>query len=101
MRRQSDNDYGEIYAALQTVTQNAKTYFAQCGNSIVQPKDEDAFVAEILYMYFNRRSCVEDPFQSRLNRVVVDAMAAKGELSASIQSRRSGHPTLWPLAALT
>lgn len=77
MRRQSDNDYGEIYAALQTVTQNAKTYFAQCGNSIVQPKDEDAFVAEILYMYFNRRSCVEDPFQSRLNRVVVDAMAAK------------------------
>ena len=77
VRRQSDNDYGEIYAALQTVTQNAKTYFAQCGNSIVQPKDEDAFVAEILYMYFNRRSCVEDPFQSRLNRVVVDAMAAK------------------------
>lgn len=34
--------------------------------SIVQPKDEDAFVAEILYMYFNRRSCVDDPFQGRL-----------------------------------
>ncbi len=77
VRRQSDTDYGEVYAALQTVTQNAKTYFAQCGNSIVQPKDEDAFVAEILYMYFNRRSCVDDPFQSRLNRVVVDAMTAK------------------------
>ena len=43
----------------------------------MQPKDEDAFVAEILYMYFNRRSCVDDPFQNRLNRVVVDAMAAK------------------------
>ena len=77
VRRQSDTDYGEVYAALQTVTQNARTYFAQCGNSIVQPKDEDAFVAEILYMYFNRRSCVDDPFQSRLNRVVVDAMTAK------------------------
>ena len=51
VRRQSDTDYGEVYAALQTVTQNARTYFAQCGNSIVQPKDEDAFVAEILYMY--------------------------------------------------
>ena len=36
------------------VTQNARTYFAQCGNSIVQPKDEDAFTAEVLYMYFNR-----------------------------------------------
>ena len=77
VRRQADLDYGEVYAALQTMTQNARTYFAQCGNSIVQPKDEDAFVAEILYMYFNRRSCVDDPFQSRLNRVVVDAMTAK------------------------
>ena len=76
-RRQMDPDYGEIYSALQVVTQNARTYFAQCGNSIVQPKDEDAFTAEVLYMYFNRRSCVDDPFQNRLNRVVVDAMAAK------------------------
>ena len=76
-RRQMDPDYGEIYSALQVVTQNALTYFAQCGNSIVQPKDEDAFAAEVLYMYFNRRSCVDDPFQNRLNRVVVDAMAAR------------------------
>lgn len=76
-RRQMDPDYGEVYSALQVATQNARTYFAQCGNSIVQPKDEDAFAAEVLYMYFNRRSCVDDPFQNRLNRVVVDAMAAK------------------------
>lgn len=76
-RRQMDADYGEIYAALQTVAQNARTYFAQCGNSIVQPKDEDAFAAEVLYMYFNRRSCVDDPFQNRLERVVMDTMAAK------------------------
>ena len=34
-------------------------------------------MAEVLYMYFNRRSCVDDPFQNRLNRVVVDAMTAK------------------------
>ncbi len=76
-RRQMDADYGEIYAALQTVAQNARTYFAQCGNSIVQPKDEDAFAAEVLYMFFNRRSCVDDPFQNRLERVVMDTMAAK------------------------
>ncbi len=79
-RRQVDAEYGEIYAALQTAAQNARTYFAQCGNSIVQPKDEDAFTAEGLYMYFNRRSCVDDPFQNRLNRVVVDAMAAKNRV---------------------
>ena len=76
-RRQLESDYSEIYAALQTAAQNARTYFSQCGNNIVQPKDEDAFVAEVLYMYFNRRSCVDEPFQNRLNRVVVDAMAAK------------------------
>ena len=40
LRRQSDTDYGEVYASLQTAAQNARTYFAQCGNSIVQPKDE-------------------------------------------------------------
>ena len=31
-------------------------------------------------MYFNRRSCVDDTFQSRLNRVVVDAMASKNKV---------------------
>ena len=76
-RKQMGPDYGEIYATLQTVAQNARTYFAQCGNSIVQPKDEDSFLAEVLYAYFNRRSCVDDPFQNRLNRVVVDFMTAK------------------------
>ena len=28
-------------------------------------------------MFFNRRSCVEEPFSSRVNRVVVDTMAAR------------------------
>ena len=31
----------------------------------------------MLYMFFNRRSCVDEPFQSRVNRVVLDTMAAK------------------------
>ena len=61
---------------LQTAEQNARAYFTQCGNSIVQPKDPDEAVAEILYMFFNRRSCV-GPFSSRVNRVVVDTMAAR------------------------
>ena len=76
-RNQIDPDYAEIYGAIQTAAQNARAYFMQCGNSIVQPRDEDTFVAEILYMFFNRRSCVEEPFSSRLDRVVVDTMASK------------------------
>ncbi len=76
-RSQHDASLAEILGSLQTAAQNARAYFMQCGNSIVQPEDEDAFTAEILYMFFNRRSCVTEPFTTRLDRVVVDTMAAK------------------------
>ena len=76
-RRGSTPTYDEIYNMIHTVAQNARTYFTQCGNTIVQPRDEDTFTAEILYMFFNRRSCMDEPFQSRLDRVVVDTMTAK------------------------
>jgi hypothetical protein len=70
-------EYPEIYGAIQTVVQNARAYFLQCGNSIVQSKDEDTFTAEVLYMFFNRKSCQTEPFSSRLDRIVVDTMTAK------------------------
>ena len=73
--RNESDDYGKIYAMMQTAEQNARAYFMQCGNTVLQPKDTDEATAEILYMYFNRRSCVEEPFSSRVNRVVVDTMA--------------------------
>lgn len=75
--RNESGDYAKIFGMLQTAEQNARAYFSQCGNSIVQPKDPDEATAEILYMFFNRRSCVDEPFTSRVNRVVVDTMAAK------------------------
>lgn len=78
-RRNPNADYSEIYSVIQTVVQNARTYFTQCGNSIIMHKDEDTFTAEVLYMYFNRRSCVTEPFQTRLDRIVMDTMAAKGK----------------------
>ena len=76
-RNQLDPDYAEAIGAIQTATQNARAYFMQCGNNIVQPGDEDTFAAEILYMFFNRRSCVAEPFSSRLDRVALDTMASK------------------------
>lgn len=80
LRRTDSDDLGKIYAALQTAEQTAKAYFSQCGNSIVQPKDPDEATAEILYMFFNRRSCVDEPFESRVNRVVLDTMAAENKV---------------------
>ncbi len=80
MHHTDSDDIGKIYGALQTAEHTARAYFLQCGNSILQPKDPDEATAEILYMFFNRRSCVDEPFSSRVNRVVVDAMAAKNKV---------------------
>jgi len=78
-RRQINPEYAEIYSMIQTTVQNAKSYFMQCGNAVVQPKDEDSFAAEILYMFFNRKSCTDEPFSSRLERIVMDTMITKNK----------------------
>ena len=80
VRRGDSEDFSQIYSMMQTVEQNARAYFTQCGNSIVQPKDPDEATAEILYMFFNRKSCVDEPFSSRVNRVVIDTMATKNKV---------------------
>ncbi len=78
--RSESDDYSKIYSMLVSAEQNARAYFMQCGNSIIQPKNPDQAAAEILYMFFNRRSCVDEPFTDRVNRVIIDTMAAKGKI---------------------
>ena len=80
LRRNENSDYGQICSTLLTTEQDARAYFMQCGNNILQPKDPDEATAEILYMFFNRRSCVEEPFHSRVDRIVLDTMAAKNKV---------------------
>lgn len=80
LRRNENSDYGQICSTLLTAEQNARAYFMQCGNNILQPKDPDEATAEILYMFFNRRSCVEEPFHSRVDRIVLDTTAAKNKV---------------------
>lgn len=80
LRRNENSDYGQICSTLLTAEQNARAYFMQCGNNILQPKDPDEATAEILYMFFNRRSCIEEPFHSRVDRIVLDMMAAKNKV---------------------
>ena len=80
LRRNENSDYGQICSTLLTAEQNARAYFMQCGNNILQPKDPDEATAEILYMFSNRRSCVEEPFHSRVDRIVLDTMAAKNKV---------------------
>ena len=74
------DDYQEIYQTLANATNLVKSYFARCGNSIVESENEDFHVASILYMFFNRRSSIEEPFNSRVRRVNKDTMIAKGRV---------------------
>ena len=78
--RSESDDYSKVYSMLMNAEHNARAYFLQCGNNILQPKNPDEATAEILYMFFNRRSCVDEPFASRVNRVIVDTMAAKNKV---------------------
>ena len=76
---QRSEDFGKIFGMLQTAEQNARVYFSQCGNAIIQPSDPDEATAEILYMYFNRRSCTDEPFADRVQRIVLDRMKMDGK----------------------
>ena len=76
---QRTDDFSKIYGMLQTAEQNARAYFNQCGNAIVQPQNEDETTAEILYMYFNRRSCTDEPFADRVQRIILDRMKLEGK----------------------
>ena len=80
LRRNENSDYGQICSTLLTAEQNARAYFMQCGNNILQPKDPDEATAEILDMFFNRRSCIEEPFSSRVDRIVLDTLASTNKV---------------------
>lgn len=75
-----NDDFNLVYATLQNVEQNARAYFSQCGNSIVHFSNPNEEVSEILYTYFNRSSCVKEPFAKRAERIVLDYMRANNRV---------------------
>lgn len=76
--RNAFDEERKIYSAMQTVEQNARAYLSLCGNEVIQPDDPDEAAAEMLYAFFNRRSCTEEPFTARVEKIVIDTMIAKG-----------------------
>ena len=78
--RAKNGDYSYIWQMLNAVAQSARSYLKQCGNNVVVPKNEDQHIGEILYTFFNRRSSIEEPFQSRIKRVVEDTMKSKNRV---------------------
>lgn len=73
-------EYADIYQTLQSAAQTLKSSLSQCGNNVVVAKNEDVHIGEILYIFFNRRSSIDEPFQSRIQRIVQDTMLSKGRI---------------------
>lgn len=78
--QQGTEDYTTIYKTLMSSVHTAISYLGRCGNSVVKPDNEDVFQAEVLYLFFNRRSSVEEPFDRRVKKVIMDTMKASGRV---------------------
>ena len=74
------DDFSMAYSALKTAEQNARAYFGLCGNAIIEQSDEDEATAEILYTFFNRRSCIDEPFADRVEKIIVDTMQRENKV---------------------
>lgn len=71
------NDISAVCCALRTAEQNARNYFGQCGNSIIQPNDEDEATAEMLYTFFNRQTAIDQSFTVRVEDTIMRVMKEK------------------------
>lgn len=75
----SDN-YIEILQTLNSAAATASSFLSRCGNEVIEHENPDLAVGEFLYMFFNRRSSIEEPFEDRVKRVTEDAMKKAGRV---------------------
>ena len=59
------NEEKDAVNQLEVAERTARTYLMQCGNRVVEHEDTNAFIAEVLYILFNRKSSAELPFSAR------------------------------------
>lgn len=62
----------EIILELNHQAKSLASQFATIGNGIVKNEDEDFFLAEFLYNYYNKRLTAVEPFMSRVKRMDED-----------------------------
>ena len=59
------NEEKDAVNQLEVAERTARTYLMQCGNRVVEHEDTSVFMAEVLYILFNRKSSAEVPFSAR------------------------------------
>lgn len=78
-------DESAIAAELNLKAVQIKEYFSKCNNTVIMPENENAFIAEFLYLYYNKQSSITEPFSSRVIRVEND-IRTLNDLEASEES---------------
>ncbi len=68
----------EISIELQKVSDKTRSFFNNIGNEIITPENENVFLAEILYMFYNRKSCATETFFERVDRIASDTKKIHG-----------------------
>lgn len=58
-------DMNEMYSVLKTAERSAINYLLQCGNNVVEHKNEDEFMTDVLYSLLNRSSDITLPERVR------------------------------------
>ena len=62
----------EIIMELNNQSKSLASQFATIGNGIVKNEDEDFFLADFLYNYYNKRLTTVEPFMARVKRMEED-----------------------------
>lgn len=68
----------EIAYELQRAVEKIRAGLSRCGNELIETDNPDYNQAEILYMFYNRKSCIEEDFADRVTRVTTDTMTMMG-----------------------
>ncbi len=68
----------EIADEMQRAVDKVRSGLSRCGNELVESDNPDYNQAEILYMFYNRRSCQDEDFADRVTRVTSDKMELMG-----------------------
>lgn len=63
------NDYSEIVSTLETAARTAKQYFLHCDNVVITHDDEDAFLMDVLYTFYNRETSEALPLAERVRQL--------------------------------
>ena len=66
-------EFNTIYTKMCDIEFQVRNVMRECGNEVVSHLNENNFLFEFLYKYYNRKSCRKEDYTMRLARMMYDA----------------------------